>query len=518
MARRRKIRGRVANLPTDPVSPDVDHHGERSGDRDQQSGCLPGACAETARRAVVIRLAALLTLISAVSGCSLLRPHLSSPVLPETPTAWTTADPGKQGFDATTWRNEFADPVLAALIEEAVGNNFDLRSAAARINAARANATISGADRAPQIAASLNANRARRSTVVGGTVVSGIGNYFQTGLEIRWEADIWGRLGHQARAATLELAASEADYHAARLSLAANIGRSWFNSIEAQQQVELSRQTVTNYRQALERIRESYRAGLSSALDLRLARSNLASAESQLAAQQARLDGQLRTLQPLLGRYPSRPLALADTLPALHQPVPAGLPSGRLARRPDLIAAQQRLRAADERTSQAAKNRLPRIQLTASGGTGSDQLNDLLDGDRLIWSIVGGITAPLFQGGRLKANQELARANADQALNQYAQTLLDAFREVETALAATPLLETQQQALQKAVEEAQESEQLAAEQYRAGLVDITTWLEAQRRLFTARSSLLQIRNQRLQNRINLHLALGGDFVAGAEAE
>ncbi len=466
---------------------------------------------------------ALLFLLASLSGCSLLQPYRSPQNLPATPSEWKAASlvqhSRESGGDAV-WQESFTDPALASLISEAVGNNFDLRSAASRIAAARASAIISGADQAPQIAASLSASRAKRSTVVGGNVISGIGNYFQSGLEIRWEADLWGRLGHQAQAATLELVASEADYRAARLSLAANISRGWFNSIEAQQQLKLFQQTAANYRKLLESARESYRAGLGSALDVRLARSNLASAESQLAAQRIHLDNELRTLQALLGRYPSGQINLPDKLPLRLRPVPAGLPSELLMRRPDLIAAESRLLAADERASQAAKNRLPRIQLTASGGAGSDELNSLLDSERLIWSIVGGITAPLFQGGRLKANQQLARANADQAMNQYAQTVLNAFREVETALAAAPLLETQQQALQKAVEEARESEQLAAEQYRAGLVDITTWLEAQRRLFNARSTLLQIRNQRLQSRIDLHLALGGDFadVVSAEAE
>ena len=459
------------------------------------------------------RTAALLTIMLTLTGCTLLHPWHTQPHLPEVPPTWTAVSTGKQTFDAAAWRREFADSRLTALIEEALGNNFDLRAAASRIQAARANATIAGADRAPQISASLNASRAKRATVVGGAVISGISNYFQSGIEIRWEADLWGRLSHQARAATLELAASEADYHAARLSLAANISRSWFNAIEAQQQVELSRRTVANYRRALENIQERYRSGLNRALDLRLARSNLAGAKSQLAAQQLRLDRQLRILQTLLGRYPSRQIALPDALPDLQQPIPARLPADLLNRRPDLVAALRRLQAADEHASQAAKNRLPRIQLTAGGGTSSDQLNSLLEGDRLIWSIVGGITAPLFQGGRLMANQQLARANAEQAVNQYAQTLLNAFREVETALAAAPLLETQQQALQSVVEEIRKSERLVARQYHAGLVDVTTWLEIQRRLLDAESALIRIRNQRLQNRIDLHLALGGDFVA-----
>jgi len=468
----------------------------------------------------MVHLASLLLVVITLSGCGLLQPYRSQQDLPVVPLTWKAISADKQPIESikdSVWLEEFNDAALTALINEAVGKNFDLRSAATRVAAARANAIISGADRAPQISASFNTNRAKRSTVVGGTVVSGISNYFQTGIEIRWETDIWGRLGHQARAATLELVASEADYNAARLSLAANISRSWFNAIEARQQTRLSRQTVANYQRALNTILENYRAGLNNALDVRLARSNLATAESQLAAQQIILDGQLRTLQTLLGRYPSFQLTLADELPELRQSVPAGLPSELLVRRPDLIAAENRLMAADERASQAAKSRLPGIQLTASGGSGSDELNNLLDGDRLIWSIVGGLTAPLFQGGRLKANQKLAQVNAEQAANQYAQTVLNAFREVETALAAAPLLSVQQRALQKAVEEAQESELLAAEQYRSGIVDITTWLETQRRLFNADSTLLQIRNQRLQNRIDLHLALGGDFVTAVSS-
>jgi len=141
-------------------------------------------------------------------------------------------------------------------------------------------------------------------------------------------------------------------------------------------------------------------------------------------------------LQTLLGRYPASPVTLPTELPGLRQPIPAGLPAELLIRRPDLVAAERRLQATDERLRLAARNRLPRLQLTASGGTSSDELRNLLEGDRTIWSLVGGLTVPLFQGGRLKANQELARANVEQAMNQYAQTLLEAFREVETALSS----------------------------------------------------------------------------------
>jgi len=453
----------------------------------------------------------LIGLLILLTGCSLLQPHHSETALPDNPEKWDARAEINQPV-STGWLDNFSDKNLTNLIKEAIGNNFDLKLAAARVEAAQANAKISGADRWPQISASLNAGRAKRNTVVGGNIISGISNNFQTGIEVSWEVDIWGKLSHQARAAVLELAASESDFQAAKLSLAANIARQWFNSVEARQQVRLATETVDNYQSSLTIIRENYRAGLNSALDVRLAKTNLATAQSQLAARQTQLDAQLRALQILLGSYPSAMIETAQQLPSLDNRIPAGLPSELLQRRPDLIAAEQRLLASDERVSQAKKNRLPQIRLTTSGGSSTDEFKKLLDSDTLIWSIAGGLTAPLFQGGRLKANQELAMANANQALYQYAQTVLNAFREVETALAATPLLDKQQQALKTAVNEAQESERLAAEQYRAGLVDIVTWLEAQRQLFTARSNLLQIQNQQLQNRIDLHLALGGDFI------
>ena len=463
----------------------------------------------------IIFSSGLLCLFMVLSGCNLLQPHHSRPELPQLPSAWTADTLDNQPV-STAWLNDISNPDLTEMIKDAIGRNFELRAAAARVEAARANAAISGADRWPQVSATLNASRAKRNSVVGGNIISGISNNFQTGLEVSWEADIWGRLNNQAKAAVFDLAASESDYQAARLSLAANIARQWFNSVEASQQVKLADETVKNYQQALAIIRENYLAGVNSALDVRLARTNVATAQSQYAARLAQLDSQLRSLQILLGRYPSTAIQHAAKLPELNDSIPAGLPSQLLQRRPDLIAAEQRLLATDERVSQAKKNRLPQIRLTTSGGSSTDEFKNLLDSDTLIWSITSGISAPLLQGGRLKASQKLAVANADQALNQYAQTVLNAFREVETALAAAPLLKQQQQSLVTAADEAQESEQLAAEQYRAGLVDIITWLEAQRQLFTARSNLLQVQNQKLQNRIDLHLALGGNFMLDEE--
>jgi len=298
----------------------------------------------------------LIGLLILLTGCSILQPHHSETALPDNPEKWDARAEINQPV-STGWLDNFSDKNLTNLIKAAIGNNFDLKLAAARIEAAQANAKISGADRWPQVSASLNTGRAKRNTVVGGNIISGISNNFQTGVEVSWEADIWGRLSHQARAAVLELAASESDFQAAKLSLAANIARQWFNNIEARQQVKLAAETVENYQAALTIIRENYLAGLNSALDVRLAKTNVATAQNQLALRQLQLDNQLRSLQILLGRYPSANLELAEQLPELKDKIPAGLPSELLQRRPDLIAAEQRLLASDERVSQAKKNR-----------------------------------------------------------------------------------------------------------------------------------------------------------------
>ena len=191
--------------------------------------------------------------------------------------------------------------------------------------------------------------------------------------------------------------------------------------------------------------------------------------------------------------------------------VPSGLPAELLARRPDVRAAGLRLAASDERLNAALKNRLPRISLSASGGLSSAEMRNLLDFDALLWSLVSDLTAPLLRGGALDAERAVAAARDHQALADYAQVVLSALVEVEIALTAEGLLVEQEAALRIAEKESTEAEQLALDRYRSGLTDIVTWLEARQRAFDARSSLIAVNNRRLQNRIGLYRALGGDF-------
>ncbi|MGI9304807.1 MAG: efflux transporter outer membrane subunit [Gammaproteobacteria bacterium] len=458
----------------------------------------------------MLKLSLLCLLGVCLAGCSVLPEHRSPPPELGIPPTWAG---GAQDSAVQPWLQDFADPVLRVLTEDAVEANHDLRAATARVRAAQADARIGGADRLPQISASFSASRNKRNSTGGFTVTSARTDNFGLDGEISWEADIWGKLYNQAHAATLDLRVSQAEYNAARLSLAANIARAWFNAIEARLQRDLASDTAENFQNNLEVIEEGFRGGINSALDVRLQRANVATARSRLASEKARYDANVRTLEVLLGRYPSSELKTAAQLPELARDVPAGLPSELLNRRPDLIAARLRLAAADERVNQAQKNLLPSLRLTASGGTSASELRDLVDLDFIVWTLASNLAAPVFQGGRLRAEVERARARDEELLAAYAQTALQAFQEVETAMSAEAWLADQEAALQIAANESKEAEVLALEQYRDGLAGIVTLLESQRRSFDSQSALIQTANQRLQNRVDLYLALGGDFAA-----
>jgi len=445
--------------------------------------------------------------MAALGGCDALTPVRTdlADADVEIRTQWTSTLDGQAVQQG--WLQDFDDLILDALVVEALANNYDLRAAATRVAQARAQARIVGAELYPRV--DVGATAARRGLSSSGDPLTL--NSFDLAVDVAWEADVWGRLRNDTLAATLSADATAANYAAARLSIAARVAQAWFNLVEAELQVELAEQTVSNFRDNLEIVTEGFRSGLNSALDVRLERANLAGAESELEATRIVRDGRARTLDVLLGRYPAAELKIARTLPTMNTPVPPGLPAQILERRPDVRAAALQLAASDENYNAARKNRLPRILLTGGGGATSGDLRDLLDLDDLVWRIVGDISAPVFQGGRLQAERDLAQASSDETLANYAQTVLVAFREVETALTAERLLALQEVSLRIAATESNEAERLALERYRVGLVDIITWLEARRRAFNANSSLIAVSNRRIQNRIDLYLALGGGF-------
>ncbi len=443
-----------------------------------------------------------------LSSCSYFSPVDSTPNTVKIPQHWT-ASITKEQAPVRPWLSHFSNTQLTALVAEAFQQNPSIQSLLASINIAEEQTWLSWSGFWPKINAGLRANRNQRSTASGFAVSSSRVNNVGFSLDFLWEIDLWYKLGNELEATEHEKTAALSDLYAAQLSLAANISKRWFDAIVASQQVKLADKTIHSFQNALDIIERGYDRGLYKALDVRLARSSLLNAEGRKQGFLKIQDETIRTVEALLGRYPSARLELPAELPMVSQPLPNSVPLSLLHRRPDIIAAEQRFFASDQRLIKARKNMLPTIQISGSGGTSTKKLDEIFDPEVLIWKIAGNLTQPLFHGAQLFAERNQAEARVKKAAADYAQVVLIAYQEVETTMAAEKWLQKQLTLLQAEANESIEAEHLAEEDYMTGLTDIITLLEAQRRAFNSENSLLELRKQRLQNRINLYLALGG---------
>ncbi len=437
------------------------------------------------------------------------------PELPA-PDQWTASDVDDSEIRAEWW-TAFEDERLDELVGKALEHNYDLQAAAARLTAAAMQAKITGADLWPSISGGWRGSGQRQNFIglpipgAEGEVLSRSFTSSGVSLDISWEVDIWGKIRARKFAATKDFEAAAADLWAARLSLVAQTSKAWFAVLEALQQVELAQTTVTSYGGTAGRVRGRYERGVQSSLDLRLALSSLAGAEALLQQRKEQLDRGIRQLELLLGQYPAAAIQPTEALPAVPPIPPAGVPSELVSRRPDLIAAEKRMWAAGARWSEARKALYPSISLSGSFGTSTSSYLDVFNGQFFVWSLAGNLLQPIFQGGRLRAQIELRDANSRDVAAQWAGAVLRAFLEVESALAAEKFLAKQEVDLADAATQSTASLRLAEDRYNMGLESFVTVLESQRRSLTAESQLLTVRRQRLDARVDLHLALGGSL-------
>ena len=452
-------------------------------------------------------------MVPMVMACA--APNVNHPKLSVTPQKnW----PSVKGTSSDSlWWTGFKDPTLNALILEAQENNSNLRAAATRVHAAAAQAKMAGAPLYPQISARLSGSRRKQSFIgfpvasAGAGVASSTSNSFGVSLDVSWELDLWGRLGAARAAALSDFQAAKAEHSGARLSLAAQTAKAWFAAIEALRQKELALATVENFRTSSELVSVRYERGLRPALDLRLSLSTLATAEANSEQRRMLLDKAVRQLEIMLGRYPSAELAPSESLPILPDGIPSGIPGSLVSRRPDLVAAERRLATSLARTKQAKRALYPRISLTSSVGTSSADLNNLLTGDYSVWNLASNLILPLLQGGRIRGAIDLAGAQDQQSLALYIHSVLNAYAEVESALSAEEFLRRREASLEIAAEQSMAARRLAESRYARGLSDLITMLDSQRRAYESESQLIAVRRQRLENRIDLHLALGGGY-------
>lgn len=452
------------------------------------------------------------------------------PVPPEAPAEWAAA-----GVSGTApqgnWLTQFSDAKMEALVAEALENNPTLEASAATVRASRASLRLSNASRRPQVSASASAGGSSTSveffqttptidpdTGLPGTPITSRNRErftdpsFGLGLDASWEVDLWGRLGASVDAAEQDLIASEADLAAARLAIAAQTAIAWINLNRALAQERVAEETFTARDRTKRLTERRFERGLSTALDVRLARSALAGAEASIAAQRQQSGEATRALEVLLGRYPEAELEATASLPVLEPLVPEGNPIMLLSRRPDVASAEASLRAAGLRAEQARLALLPSIRLTGSISNNEVEFKDVFDPQRLTARLIASLAQPLYDGGSLKAQRDAAIARAEASVANYASVVLTAWNEAEDTIAADLFLSEQEDAQQRALEEARFAEDLAERQYANGLVSIFNLIDAQTRRLTAESNLVAVRSSRAINRIRFHQALGGGLL------
>lgn len=415
---------------------------------------------------------------------------------------------------ATGWLADFNSPALRQLVDRTISANPDLKAASARVTQAQAETVQAGAALLPSISGNYSASRQQTPADQRFSGLNFINNRFRLPLNVSWEVDLWGRVADERSAAKARRFAAEEDFHAARLSMAASAVRTAVTLAESRSLLALAEKNVSTRRVQLGILEKQMERGLEpdrAALDVSLGRADLARAESTVQQRRAAADQSRRALEVLMGGYPAGVEKGLSSLPSLSRAIPAGLPSELLLRRPDLRAAERRLESALKLESSAKKAFLPSIRLTGDYGRTSADIDDLMEPETAMWSIASSITQSVFQGGRIIASVKLARARYDEQLQTYTSSVLTAFREVETALAADAFLREQAAALSRSAEEAERAESLALGQYEKGLTDVLTLLDASQRAFDARSALIAVQAQRLRNRADLHLALGGGF-------
>ncbi len=415
------------------------------------------------------------------------------------------------------WWKSFGDEELNALIEEALSGNLGLRQAAARLEQAEALARQAGAERIPAVSAEASARRGRvAANTPAGVQITDTVNRFGLDLAATYELDLWGRVAASTRAAARDADASRLDLETAAMTLVAQVADLWYALGALSAQIELLDEQIEKSSKQLELVELRFNTGHSDALAVWQQRGQLAALEAlrpNLTSSRATVRHQLGVL---LGRSPQAFRNQQGTAPPELPPLPeTGIPSDLVNNRPDVRAAVERLRASDERVAAAVANRFPALRLSASAGYSADEMSALFD--NWIWNIAGNLLTPIIDGGRRRAEVDRARAALDELVGRYAETLLNAVREVEDALVEESgqldLIESQQGQLAIAGSTYDQ----ALSRYTKGVGDYLAVLRAFEERQRIERALVDTRRGLVSRRIGLHRALGGDFSSEAMA-
>lgn len=470
------------------------------------------------RRFDPARISAGIGVCAFLSACAV-GPDYRAPdlAMPET---WSSEPAGGQkkarADDFTEWWASFDDPLLTDLIEQALADNPDRKSALARVREARARRGVSRAGLFPAVDASGSASTTD-SEDAGGQ--SDWRDLYSAGLDASWEIDVFGGVRRSVEAANAAYEARQADYFDILVSLAAETGFAYVDVRALQERLRVTRANLAAQERTYDLTRWRAEAGMSAMLDVEQARSNLAATRAQIPLLESDLAAALNSLSILLGQAPgtlAAPVVEAGPVPATSADIVVGVPADLLRQRPDIRSAERDLAAQSARIGVAEANLYPRFQLFGSITGASSNISDVFSGGNIAETLTANITAPVFQAGRLRRNVEIEDAVFEQTLAAYESTVLQALKEVEDALAAVSAANLRTSALLEAVDAAQHVYALARQEYESGLVDFDQVLDAQRTLLSQEDNLVQSRSFEATAMISLYKALGGGWTpAGA---
>lgn len=457
----------------------------------------------------------LLPLALLLAGCSL-QPEYHRPAMP-VETRYDQQTPAGNVADLP-WQNFFTDAKMRQLIALSLQNNRDLRVAALNVEQARATVQVNRAALLPSISATASQTSAHEPANLYSTKSSGAVTYHElnAGLGVTsWELDFFGRLRSLRDEAQEQYLSTEATGRATRIALIAQVASAWLTLCSDNDLLHLAQQTAQSQQKSYELTQLSYRGGVSSDVDVAQAESTVRSAEADVASYTRQVRQDVDALRLLAGTELPADLLKNATLnnrwdfPA----TPAGLPSDLLTRRPDIIAAEHTLKAANANIGAARAAFFPSISLTASGGSASSSLGHLLEGGTASWSFVPSINLPIFDGGVNQANLDIAKIEKRIEIANYEKAIQTAFKEVNDALAGQDTWQDQLMALEKEVAANQRDYDYSELRYKQGIDNYLNVLVAQRSLYSAQQALITARLGQLNQKITLYEALGGGWKA-----
>jgi len=459
----------------------------------------------------------------ALGGCVSLAPQAEvAPIVASMPDDFSAARMAGD-YQPASWWTAFDDPVLDAIVARALRDNLDIAQSAARVERAAAQARVARAPLAPSLNAT--AGTSYSDTSLSGSAFGGFAGgisrltteNYSLGLAASYELDLFGRVRNDFGAARLDASAAAADYQTVRLATAAEAISAYFDIVDARYQIENSLLTLDVLNDRVARTQDRYQRGLAQSFELYQVRADLRSTEAALPLRETALNAAEGRLALLLAQYPeaAEELLGRQLLPRLvFADIPAGLPAGLLAQRPDVAASWGRLEAARLRIGARRAERYPTLSLSASTGTQGGAPGDAFDvGQNWLVSLASNIVAPIFDNGRISANIAAARATYDEAAAAYGETVLNAYREANQAMADYDRQRTRYRLVTAQLAEAQASLDLQASRYRSGVGDYVGYLDALRALYQVESALSAAARDVALARLGVHRALGGDWEA-----